>query len=188
MLIQKYGGSSLANLESFISAAAIISKAAADEKVVVVLSAMFGVTDLLEAAITAAVEGGDFKAVLQKIHDKEQGILQDMQASGFNSSLASEFLQQQRQRLDSRLEGIALLEQCPPQVRAEILSLGEGFSSRLMDDLLRAQGFASSWSDTDVLPPANDSYTDSLVDIEAAAPLLQQATSDETDILILPGF
>ena len=67
MLIQKYGGSSLANLESFISAAAIISKAAADEKVVVVLSAMFGVTDLLEAAIIAAVEGGDFKAALEKI-------------------------------------------------------------------------------------------------------------------------
>ena len=116
---------------------------------------------------------------------KSRASLKTCRHQGFNSPLAAEFLQQQRQRLGSRLEGIALLEQCPPEVRAEILSLGEGFSSRLMDDLLRAQGFASRWSDTDVLPPANDSYIDSLVDIEAAVPLLQQAISDENDILIL---
>ena len=57
-----------------------------------------------------------------------------------------------------------------------------------MADLLQAQGHSTLWSDTDVLPLANDSHTDSLVDIEAAAPLLQQAVSSEHSILILPGF
>jgi len=57
-----------------------------------------------------------------------------------------------------------------------------------MSDLLQAQGHAARWSDTGVLPPANDSYSDSLVDIEAAAPLLQQALSGEHSILVLPGF
>ncbi len=188
MLIQKFGGSSLANLDSFIAAAAIISKAAGDEKVVVVLSAMYGITDLLEAAITAAVEGGDFKAAMQTINDKEQAVLQEMQTQGMANPLASAFLDQQRKRLASRLEGIALLEQCPEDVRAEILSAGEGFSSRLMSDLLQAQGYSARWSDTDVLPPANDSYIDSLVDVEAAAPLLQQAVSGDHSILVLPGF
>lgn len=188
MLIQKYGGSSLADLEGFTAAAGIISNAAANEKVVVVLSAMYGVTDLLESSIKTAMEGGDFKAVLESISAKEQGILQDMQTSGWESPIATEFLQVQQKRLASRLEGVALLEQCPPEVKAEILSMGEGFSSRLMSDLLRAQGYAASWSDTSVLPPANDSYTDSLVDIEAAAPLLEQAVSADVNILILPGF
>ncbi len=188
MLIQKFGGSSLANLDSFIAAAAIISRAAADEKVVVVLSAMYGITDLLEEAITAAVKGGDFKVVLNRINEQEQEGLQSMQALGMESPQATEFLTKQKQRLSSRLEGVALLEQCPPAVRAEILSAGEGFSSRMMCDLLQAQGQAASWSDTTVLPPANDSHTDSLVDIDAAAPLLQQAVSGEHNILILPGF
>jgi aspartokinase/homoserine dehydrogenase 1 len=188
MLIQKFGGSSLANLDSFTAAAAIISKAASDEKVVVVLSAMYGITDLLEGAIAAAVEGGDFKSVLAGINDKEQEMLQAMQDRGMDSPLASEFLQKQQQRLGSRLEGVALLEQCPPQVRAEILSAGEGFSSRVMCDLLTALGHPAAWSDTSVLPPANESFNDSLVDIEAATPLLQQAISGEHSILILPGF
>jgi aspartokinase/homoserine dehydrogenase 1 len=188
MLIQKYGGSSLADMKGFIAAADIISNAAQNEKVVVVLSAMYGVTDLLENAINVAVEGGDFKAVLESINTKEQGILQEMQSKGWASPLATEFLQVQQRRLASRLEGVALLEQCPPEVQAEILSMGEGFSSRLMSDLLQAQGHPARWSDTDVLPPANDSYTDSLVDIEAAAPLLQQAVGGDDNILILPGF
>ena len=78
MIVQKFGGSSLADLDGFVAAASIISNAAANEKVVVVLSAMFEVTDLLEAAINTAIEGGDFKTVVKKISEKEQGIVQKM--------------------------------------------------------------------------------------------------------------
>ena len=149
---------------------------------------MYGVTDLLEAAVSTAIAGDDFKTVVQKISEKEQGILQKMQSSGWDCPLASGFLEVQLRRLESRLEGVSLLEQCPPEVQAELLSTGEGFTSRLMCDLLQAQGHPAQWSDTDVLPPANDSYTDSLVDIDAAAPLLQQAMTGDHTILILPGF
>ncbi len=188
MLIQKFGGSSLADIDGFKAAAGIISRAAATEKVVVVLSAMYGVTDLLENAIKAAIAGEDYQAVLEKIRHKERGLLQEMQALGWASPLATEFLQVQLKRLDSRLEGVALLEQCPPAVQAELLSTGEGFTSRVMADLLTAQGFSTLWSETDVLPLANDSHTDSLVDIEAAAPRLREVVSSEHSILILPGF
>lgn len=188
MLIQKFGGSSLADIDGFIAAAGIISRAAASEKVVVVLSAMYGVTDLLENAIKAAIAGNDYKAVVEAIRQKEQGILQNMQKTGWASPLATEFLETQMRRLESRLEGVALLEQCPPAVQAELLSTGEGFTSRVMADLLQAQGHSTLWSETDVLPLANDSFTDSLVDIEAAAPRLRQAVSSEHSILMLPGF
>jgi len=57
-----------------------------------------------------------------------------------------------------------------------------------MADLLLAQGHAAHWSDTGILPPANDSYTDSLVDLEAAAPLLRKALHGDHKILVLPGF
>jgi aspartokinase/homoserine dehydrogenase 1 len=188
MLIQKFGGSSLADLQGFTAAAGIIGSASSDEKVVVVLSAMYGVTDLLENAINAAIAGDDYKVVLKSINEKKQGILQKMQSTGWDCPLAAGFLQVQLERLENRLAGVALLEQCPPEVKAELLSSGEGFSSRLMCDLLQAQGFSAHWSDTSVLPPANDSFTDSLVDIEAAAPLLQQAVSGDHSILVLPGF
>lgn len=188
MLVQKFGGSSLADIDGFVAAAGIISRAAVSEKVVVVLSAMYGVTDLLENSINEAIAGGDFKAVLDSIRLKEEGLLQEMQKRDWASPLATEFLQIQLKRLGTRLEGVALLEQCPPEVQAELFSTGEGFTSRVMADLLQAKGHSTLWSETDVLPLANESHTDSLVDIEAAAPRLQQAVSTEHSILILPGF
>ena len=188
MLVQKFGGSSLADIGGFVAAAGIISRAAASEKVVVVLSAMYGVTDLLENAIKAAIAGDDYKAVVESIREKEQGLLQEMQNLSWTSPQATEFLRVQLKRLESRLAGVALLEQCPPAVQAELLSTGEGFTSRVMADLLQAQGHSTLWSETDVLPLANESHTDSLVDIEAAAPRLQQVVSSEHSIVILPGF
>ena len=56
----------------------------------------------------------------------------------------------------ARVEGIRLLGQCPDETRARILASGEGFSSRLMVDVLNHQGFRAQWSDTDVLPLANE--------------------------------
>ncbi|MGD9022072.1 MAG: aspartate kinase, partial [Lysobacterales bacterium] len=188
MLVQKFGGSSLADLDSFISAAAIVAAAGRQEKTVVVLSAMYGITDMLQAAISAAIEGGEYQGELDNIRGHEQTVLARARDAGFDCPQAESFAEKRQPRLTSLLEGIALLKQCPNDVHAEIMSYGEGFSSRLMTDILRAQGHAARWSDTDILPPANDSYTDSLVDIEAAAPLLQQALSGEDDILVLPGF
>lgn len=188
MLVQKFGGSSLADIEGFTAAAKIISNAAEKEQVVVVLSAMYGVTDLLENAINAAIAGEDFAGVVAAIREKEQGIMQKVQSKGWQCLLAAEFLHLQLQQLQSRLSGVSLLEQCPPEVQAELLSTGEGFSSRLMTDILIAMGFAAKWSDNVVLPPANDSYTDSLVDVDAAAPLLQSAMEGDHQVLVLPGF
>ncbi|MCJ7815025.1 MAG: bifunctional aspartate kinase/homoserine dehydrogenase I, partial [Xanthomonadales bacterium] len=107
---------------------------------------------------------------------------------GIETPLGSAFLEEQHSVLARRVEGIRLLGQCPEETRARILASGEGFSSRLMVDLLSHQGFRAQWSDTDVLPLANESWLDSLVDIEAAAPLLKERLKADSQIIVLPGF
>jgi aspartokinase/homoserine dehydrogenase 1 len=57
-----------------------------------------------------------------------------------------------------------------------------------MADLLTHRGLKAQWSDTDVLPLANESWLDSLVDIEAAAPLLKARLDADSDVIVLPGF
>jgi len=84
MLIQKFGGSSLASVKGFLAAADIISDVARDEKVIVVLSAVYGITDLLEKAITSAVSGDDFRLVLDDAEGKQQEILDEMRVAGFD--------------------------------------------------------------------------------------------------------
>ncbi|MFB3078020.1 MAG: hypothetical protein ACE1Y4_08420, partial [Lysobacterales bacterium] len=188
LLVQKFGGTSLADLEGFNASADLIESYSVARRVIVVLSAVKGVTDLLVAAIDTAVEGGDGAHYLEQVIDSERTIIDELKKQGVATPLASEFLEQQQSTLTRREEGIRLLGQCPEETRAKILASGEGFSSRLMVDLLQHRGLSAQWSDTDVLPLANDSWLDSLVDIEAAVPLLAQRLREGARITVLPGF
>ena len=93
MLVQKFGGSSLADLDSFVSASAIVSAAAQKEKTVVVLSAMYGITDLLQAAISAAIEGGEYRAELETIRRREEEVMTGARAAGLDCPLSAACVQ-----------------------------------------------------------------------------------------------
>jgi aspartokinase/homoserine dehydrogenase 1 len=188
ILVQKFGGTSLADLHGFEASAAVISQYAAEQQVVVVLSAVKGVTDLLLAAIDTAVEGGDGATHLREAIARERAIVEELAKQGVAMSLAGEFLQDQESVLGRRVEGIRLLGQCPDEARARILASGEGFSSRLMVDVLNHQGFRAQWSDADVLPLANEDWLDSLIDIEAAGPRLRERLHKDSQVMVLPGF
>ena len=188
ILVQKFGGTSLADLRGFEASARVIGQYAAERQVVVVLSAVKGVTDLLLAAIDTAVEGGDGAAHLREAIARERGIVEDLAKQGVAMSLAGEFLADQESVLGRRIEGIRLLGQCPDEARARILASGEGFSSRLMVDVLNHLGLRAQWSDADVLPLANEDWLDSLIDIEAAAPKLRERLQKDSHVMVLPGF
>jgi aspartokinase/homoserine dehydrogenase 1 len=188
LLVQKFGGTSLADLAGFDASARVIGLHCKKRQVIVVLSAVKGVTDLLLAAIDTAVEGGNGAEYLDQALAAERGILEDLSRRDVKTPLAGEFLQEQQETLKQRIEGIRLLGQCPDKTRARILASGEGFSSRLMVDLLTDQGYRAQWSDTDVLPLANENWLDSLIDIEAASPRLKERLEAQTQVMVLPGF
>jgi aspartokinase/homoserine dehydrogenase 1 len=188
LLVQKYGGTSLADLTGFEASASDIGRYTDDYKVVVVLSAVKGVTDLLLNAIDTAVGGDSGAAYLEEAIARERSIIEDLAEKGVATPLASQFIKEQNSTLSRRVEGILLLGQCPDETRARILASGEGFSSRLMVDVLNHQGFTARWSDTDVLPLANEDWLDSLIDIEAAAPLLKERLAGDSQVVVLPGF
>jgi aspartokinase/homoserine dehydrogenase 1 len=156
--------------------------------VVVVLSAVKGVTDLLLAAIDTAVKGEDGAAHLREAFARQLAIVDELAAQGVPTPEASAFFADQEAVLNRRIEGIRLLGQCPDEARARILASGEGFSSRLMVDVLNHRGVQAQWSDTDVLPLANEDWLDSLVDIEAAAPRLRERLHPDSQVMVLPGF
>jgi len=188
ILVQKFGGTSLADFAGFTASADVIRDHGGDGQVIVVLSAVKGVTDLLVAAIDKAVQGESGQSDIDEALRREREIVDDMTAAGITAPLGSAFLEEQSDLLAQRIEGVRLLGQCPERIRARILATGEGFSSRLMVDFLQHRGLAAAWSDADVLPLANEDWLDSLVDIEAAAPLLQGRLTPELKVLVVPGF
>jgi aspartokinase/homoserine dehydrogenase 1 len=153
-----------------------------------VLSAVKGVTDLLEEMIDRAVSGKGFSDQLSQVVERHRKVLDQCAEAGAHVEVEQEFMGELHDRLALRLEGVRLLGNCPAASRAEILASGEAFSSRLMTALLRHRGLAASWSDTDVLPPADENRLDTLVDIDAAAPRLREMLTDGPDVVVMPGF
>lgn len=188
MQVLKFGGSSLATVEGYQASASIIATAAVESPAVVVLSAVYGVTDALIEAIDCAVQGTDSEPAQRRIAAREQAIVTGLVADGCEAASLEALLAERQERLASRLEGIRLLGTCPDESRAEILASGENLSSRLMAEALCHAGVDARWSDTDLLPPADDSWLDSLIDVEAAAPLLKVAMDQGPRVLVLPGF
>jgi aspartokinase/homoserine dehydrogenase 1 len=188
LLVQKFGGTSLADLRGFDASAMVIGSYTDEYKVVVVLSAVKGVTDLLLAAIDTAVAGEDGAVHLAEAIRRERAIINDLAAEGAETEWATSYLAEQEEVLSRMVEGIRLLGQCPDETRARILATGEGFSSRLMTDVLNGRGYKAEWSDTDILPLANDDWLDSLVDVEAAGPLVKDRFDQDCQVIVLPGF
>jgi len=188
LLVQKFGGTSLADLTGFRASADVIEHHGGTGQVIVVLSAVKGVTDLLVSAIERAVRGKSGQADADEAVARERAIIEAMRKEGIPAPLGEAFLQEQAEMLAQRIEGVRLLGQCPDRIRARILASGEGFSSRLMTDILQHRGIAAVWTDTHVLPLANEDWLDSLVDIDAAAPLLKACLESEVKVLVLPGF
>lgn len=186
ILVQKFGGSTLADRASFEACASVVKQYSQNYRIVAVLSAVKGVTDGLAAAIEVAVAGQSAASELDAVLERERSVLQALGADP--SPRAAEYVERQARERSERLEGVRLLGQCPDETRAKILATGEMFSSRLMADLLVSRGLKATWSEADILPPANADWLDALVDIEAAGERLGTRFEDGSEVIVIPGF
>src|SRR5690349_4314628 len=80
LIVMKFGGTSVGNAERFRQCAAIVTRAARHDRVVVVVSAVAGVTDLIFKTIDAA-RHGDSAATsthLQKFEDVHRELIANL--------------------------------------------------------------------------------------------------------------
>ena len=138
----KFGGTSVAGADRLRAVAGQVHAAAGLERVLVVVSAMAGVTDLLIAAIGAAEAGGDagaaerFEALHREVCEQLRPDLGPELAAAAARRLAD--LGAELTRL---LAAAAILRSCPDAARARICASGERATGILLASLLRAGGW-----------------------------------------------
>src|SRR2546426_8912315 len=143
--VMKFGGTSVGDAECIQRAAEIAAKATRDSAVVVVVSAISGVTNRLIAAAHQAATGDESKS--RELADA----LRDQ-----HSSAVSALIKNERRRCELAAEvehiagevgnlcrGIALLRELTPRTLAAVSSIGERLSARLMAGTLRELGVRS---------------------------------------------
>jgi aspartate kinase len=140
--VMKFGGTSVANAECIRRAAEIVARAAGDGSVVVVVSAMGGVTNtLLEAAQASAM--GDMGAagnLAETLRQQHYQAIETLIGDKDKRAQLEVELNQVIEEVTSLCQGTALLRELTPRALDAISSVGERLSARLLASALSEIG------------------------------------------------
>lgn len=145
--VMKFGGTSVTGVARLRTVADLVAAARVTHRVCLVASAMAGVTNLLvnEGRVPDPAAADRLMDAFRDLHAEVVEALADELGAGADSLRADlEGLEALGRRL---LHGMALLEEGPPAVRAQVSSLGERASCAILVGLLAARGLEPRYLD-----------------------------------------
>src|SRR5208283_3464326 len=148
MIVMKFGGTSVED-DAAIQRVADIVLNRVEERPVVVVSALAGVTDSLLAMSRAAASGSVDEALqsLRKLRRRHLTVLNAL-VEGPAEAVAREQVQTLLDCLQDMLRGVAALGELSPRTNDNVLSTGELLSSRIVSTVLKARGIHSELVDS----------------------------------------
>ncbi|MFI4866191.1 MAG: bifunctional aspartate kinase/diaminopimelate decarboxylase [Steroidobacterales bacterium] len=140
-IVLKFGGTSVSSVETWRNVAAVVRARLADgARVLVVHSAVSGITDRLEKLLAAAL-GGAHQSVLASIEERHRALADEL-GIGVSAELEAYFA-----ALRQMAAGIALMSEVSDRTRARMLASGELMATELGARYLQSQGIEASWWD-----------------------------------------
>lgn len=185
-IVMKFGGTSVGNAERFRQCAEIVAQAAKQDRIVVVVSAMAGVTDLIFRTIDAARHGD---AVATKMHlQKFEAVHRELTSSLFDQShaaAAESFTGEVCAQLHSACQALsALRSDISAQTADSLVALGERISAWVLARYLQQTGAAAEFVRAEDVIVTDSNYGNAAPDMEAThksceralLPLLERGT------------
>jgi aspartate kinase len=147
LLVMKFGGTSVGQAARFRECATIVREASRQNRVVVVVSAMAGVTDLIFRTIDAARHGdaAGAEAHLQKFESVHKELMAELFESD-RQAAALEFLAGIRAHLESSVRAlVALRSAISAETTDSVVALGERLSAWVLANHLEQLGGPSQF-------------------------------------------
>lgn len=184
MKVLKFGGTSVGSANSILNLKNIVESQ--DFPVVVVVSALGGVTDLLIKTARTASEGNEaYKDMLQTIVRRHHDMINDVITDGREDLiLETDALLAE---LSSIYHGVYLIRDLSPKTQATIVSYGERLSSRIVARLITG----AELHDSRTFIKTERKHGRSLLDSELTRRLVVEEFGPKTlcgKIHIVPGF
>jgi len=192
LIVMKFGGTSVGNADRMQSVGEIIAEQARNAEIVVVLSAMGGVTDMLIRAAREASRGDrkHWKGVRQELARRHREVA-DRLLSAAEQAIVLPRLAEQVGNLENLCSGFSLVREVTPRAMDTLSSLGEVMSAILMASILRSAGVAAEAVDATELIVTDENFGNASPHFEEThaktcqrlAPLRRQGT-----IPVVTGF
>ncbi|SEA86324.1 bifunctional aspartate kinase/homoserine dehydrogenase I [Pedobacter hartonius] len=136
MNIVKFGGTSVGSAEGIRTLISILKKGDQEDYPVVVLSAMSGVTNLLQSMAEKAVLAEEYTAELKEIEEKHFRALRELLPASAQNPVFTR-LKIYFNELEDILQSVYTLKELSPQTRDLILSFGERCSTFMISHIAK---------------------------------------------------
>jgi len=139
MKIMKFGGSCLKDSDHFLRVAKIIRRE--KKPVVVVVSAILGVTDMILKALQEAFDS-EVKILpfIEDLEDRHKRIVQETIEKKAIKQKVYSSIEERLEKLERLLYGVAYIKDITDSVKALILSYGERFCGQILSGVIRDKG------------------------------------------------
>ncbi|MFL5475196.1 MAG: aspartate kinase, partial [Gemmatimonadales bacterium] len=190
--VHKFGGASLADPPALRHAIQIVVRTRS-APIVVVVSAMAGVTDaLLEVSrIAGSADEASVRALIHRLRSRHTEVARAMLPAGRLRSSLSEQIDEAFTELEALAHGLRVLQELTPRTTDSLLSRGERLSARIFAAALEAEGTSAKYVDALEVVHTDASFGQASPDFvrtdrsaqRVLAPLLKRGI-----IPVVPGF
>ena len=185
MKVLKFGGTSVGSVESILSLKSIVEKEAKKQPIVVVVSALGGITDKLISTSTLALQHDDnwkyeFDQMVDRHHKMIDTIITDTKKREDLFNTVDSLFEQLR----SIYFGVYLIHDLSEKTQNAIVSYGERLSSNIVAALIKG----AKWFDSREFIKTERINGKNALDSELTNKLVKNTFKDLPHISLIPGF
>jgi len=187
MIVSKFGGTSVGSAKNINKVIQIVSNK--NEKTVVVVSALGGITNLLiNASELAKIGDIEYETTLAEIKSRHDKTIEELFKEEDRDQIKI-YVSNVLGQLKETLNGVFLLKDLSDKSLAKIVSTGEIISSFIIARSMKNQGLNAVLKDSRELIKTDSNYINALINNDLTYNNINTFIKSNTnDIIVFPGF
>ena len=183
MKVLKFGGSSVGSVNSILSVKKIVE--AVEEPVIVVVSALGGITDkLINTSQMAANGDAAYEKEYRDIVNRHIEMVYTVIPAGEARIALLDQVNELLSELKNIFQGIYLIRDLSPKTSATIVSYGERLSSIIVANLIEG----AVWYDSRTFIKTEKKHSRHILDSDLTTQLIKATFSELPKVALVPGF
>lgn len=179
----KFGGTSVGSVNSMLNVKKIVESV--DDKVIVVVSALGGITDKLIKTSRMASEGDSgYEKEMKEIVNRHIEMVYTVIPAGQKRELLLDCVNELLNELKDIFQGIYLIRDLSPKTSATIVSYGERLSSIIVAALING----AQWFDSRQFIKTEKKHNKNILDTELTNKLVCETFKEIPEVSLVPGF
>ena len=183
MKVMKFGGTSVGSVDSILKVKQIVE--AAEEPVIVVVSALGGITDkLINTSQMAANGDAEYDKEYREIVNRHIEMVYTVIPAGEGRTVLLDKVNELLSELKDIFQGIYLIKDLSSKTSATIVSYGERLSSIIAATLIKG----AVWYDSRNFIKTEKKHAKHILDSELTTSLVKETFDEIPQVALVPGF